>query len=177
MPIINIWWKCGCHYAIASVHNWWWILFLSLVVTSHQCQVSALTLGSRGQWPRQPRPGQPQHSLNPSGARADAASPLELETNLLEDSSFTITEKALSNYLSVSKGGLLCGCQTSNFAEVRVHLYPQPIWRWPADAGSPPSSGSRDPATATSTQLEQHNTLRPATWLEATGQTGALKNS
>ena len=103
MPIINIWWKCGCHYAIASVHNWWWILFLSLVVTSHQCQVSALTLGSRGQWPRQPRPGQPQHSLNPSGARADAASPLELETNLLEDSSFTITEKALSNYLSVSR--------------------------------------------------------------------------
>ena len=143
MPIINIWWKCGCHYAIASVHNWWWILFLSLVVTSHQCQVSALTLGSRGQWPRQPRPGQPQLSLNPSGARADAASPLELETNLLEDSSFTITEKALSNYLSVSEGGLLCDCETWIFRKVRFQLHPQPIWRWPADAGSPPSSGSR----------------------------------
>ena len=52
-------------------------------------------IGQQGSVPQAAGPGQPQHSLNPSGVRADAASPLELETNLREVSSFTIMEKAL----------------------------------------------------------------------------------
>ena len=52
-------------------------------------------IGQQGSVTQAAGPGQPQHSLNPSGVRADAASPLELETNLCEVSSFRIMEKAL----------------------------------------------------------------------------------